>query len=313
MGPVVKILIVDDEWQSDVMTAVQRRLVKENWESHVVQIEQTWSPGEEFETAALFAIEEEEPDAVLLDVRFGEHRDDQFKGLEILHKIVQRHPALPVLMFTQYVQGPNRETTAAATLAQGARVDFVDKLASADEVVLRLRRLIGTTPDTIQVGSNITLDLASKQVFVTRGAEQNPIDQIQHMRFEVLQELVKAWYRRPGELVPYSRLERTFEGENARASLRVRIREIKDAVGKALGVVGTLGFLRFLDIPRNGEVAALGERVFVGHDRGEARLVAEALVCVEDLRLVLWLEKTLGSLSGDFLHGINEKDLALSI
>ena len=34
----------------------------------------------------------------------------------------------------------------------------------------------------------------------------------------------------------YSRLERTFEGDNARASLRVRIREIKDAVGKALGV-----------------------------------------------------------------------------
>jgi DNA-binding response OmpR family regulator len=234
--PGSKILIVDDEWQSDVMTAVQRRFVKENWESHVVKIEQNWSTGEEFETAALFAIEEEEPDAVLLDVRFGEHRDDQFKGLEILHKIVQRHPALPVLMFTQYVQGPNRETTAAATLAQGARVDFVDKLASADEVVLRLRRLIGTTPDTIQVGSNITLDLALKQVFVTRGAEQNPIDQIQHMRFEVLQELVKAWYRRPGELVPYSRLERTFEGENARASLRVRIREIKDAVGKALGV-----------------------------------------------------------------------------
>ena len=45
MRPVAKILIVDDEWQSDVMTAVQRRLVKENWESHVVQIEQSWSAG----------------------------------------------------------------------------------------------------------------------------------------------------------------------------------------------------------------------------------------------------------------------------
>ena len=66
-------------------------------------------------------------------------------------------------------------------------------------MVLRLRRLIGTTPDRIQVGSQITLDLASRQVFVTKGAEQSPIDQIQHMRFEVLQELVKAWYRRPGE------------------------------------------------------------------------------------------------------------------
>ncbi len=32
------------------------------------------------------------------------------------------------------------------------------------------------------------------------------------------------------------RLERYSEGEDARASLRVRIREIKDALGKVLGV-----------------------------------------------------------------------------
>ena len=38
------------------------------------------------------------------------------------------------------------------------------------------------------------------------------------------------------ELVPFSRLERYFEGEEARASLRVRIREIKDSLGKSMGV-----------------------------------------------------------------------------
>ena len=35
-------------------------------------------------------------------------------------------------------------------------------------------------------------------------------------------------------LVPFNKLERYSEGEDTRASLRVRIREIKDALGKAL-------------------------------------------------------------------------------
>ena len=30
------------------------------------------------------------------------------KGLSILQKIVEQHPQLPVLMFTQYVQGPRQ-------------------------------------------------------------------------------------------------------------------------------------------------------------------------------------------------------------
>jgi hypothetical protein len=37
-------------------------------------------------------------------------------------------------------------------------------------------------------------------------------------------------------LVPFSHLERFSGGEDPRASLRVRIREIKDSLGKALGV-----------------------------------------------------------------------------
>ena len=53
------------------------------------------------------------PDGVVLDVRFGEHGSDRFKGLSILQKIVEQHPQLPVLMFTQYVQGPDREIAGA--------------------------------------------------------------------------------------------------------------------------------------------------------------------------------------------------------
>ena len=56
------------------------------------------------------------------------------------------------------------------------------------------------------------------------------------MKFEIFRELAAAWYRSPGELVPFSRLERYSEGEEARASLRVRIREIKVSIGKSLGI-----------------------------------------------------------------------------
>jgi len=103
-----KILIVDDESESAILRAVCRRVEAEGWAALVVQPEPGYSVGEEFEAAALWSIEEDRPDAVLLDVRFGEHRDDQFRGLNILTEIVERWPKLPILMFTQYAQGPDR-------------------------------------------------------------------------------------------------------------------------------------------------------------------------------------------------------------
>ena len=105
-----KILIIDDEWESAIVKAVQRRLEEEGWQTVIVKPQSKWLVGEEFETASIYAIEDERPDGVLLDVRLGEHRDDQFKGLEILRQIVEHYPTLPVLMFTQYAQGPARDT-----------------------------------------------------------------------------------------------------------------------------------------------------------------------------------------------------------
>ena len=230
-----KILIVDDEWESAIVKAVRRRLDQEGWQPVVVQPETQWSLGEEFEAAALYAVEEEQPDGVLLDVRFGDHRDDRFLGLVILRAIVERHPKLPILMFTQYAQGPDRETAVRETLKWNAPVDFIDKLASPEEVVLRLRRLIGTTPDKIPIGDNILLDAGVKVLYVKAGDDVEPASEIQGMKFEILRELAAAWYRSPGELVPFGRLERYSGGEDPRASLRVRIREIKDAIGKASG------------------------------------------------------------------------------
>lgn len=231
-----KILIVDDEWQSSIVRSVRQRLEAEGWQTVVVEPKGRYATGEDFEWATENAIEDESPDGVLLDVRFGEHSDDRFKGLAILRNIVERHPDLPVLMFTQYAQGPSRETAVQGSLKWDARVDFIDKLATPEEVVLRLRRLIGTAPDAISVGDSIVLDAGTRTVRVKSGGVDRIVDEINGMRYEILRELASAWYKSPGELVPFSRLLRYSEGDDPRASLRVRIREIKDALGRALGV-----------------------------------------------------------------------------
>jgi CheY-like chemotaxis protein len=231
-----KILIVDDEWESSIIRAVRRRLEAEGWDTIVIEPEVTFKSGDEFELAALYAAEEEKPDGILLDVRFGEHEDDRFKGLRILRKIVERYPKLPVLMFTQYAQGPERETAVAGSLRWNAHVDFISKLASPEEVVLRFRHLIGTTPEVISIGPRILVDNRARMVYVKVEEESIPVHEIQGMKFEILQKLATAWYRSPGELVPFFSLERYSEGEDARASVRVRIREIKDSLSRTMGL-----------------------------------------------------------------------------
>ena len=63
-SPQKVIVIVDDEWQSAIIKAVQRRLDEEGWRTVVVEPERGWSLGEEFELAALYAIQEDSPDGV---------------------------------------------------------------------------------------------------------------------------------------------------------------------------------------------------------------------------------------------------------
>ena len=230
-----KILIVDDEAGSDLMNSVRRKLDREGFETVVVQPLSKLATGDDFETEALIAIESVRPSAVLLDVRFGDHPDDQFKGLGILGKIIEKAPSLPILMFTQYSRGPHRDTAAAGSLKFSSSVDFIDKLASPDEVALRLRRLIGRTPEHIQIGDEFLVDGGAGIVYAIRDGQRTPIRTVQGMKFSILQELANAWYKSPGELVPFWKLERFSEGEDSRASLRVRVREIKDALGEALG------------------------------------------------------------------------------
>ena len=229
-----KILVVDDEHMSDLMLSVLRRLETDGFRPIVVAPEGPDLTGDDYETQALFSMETERPSAVLLDVRFGEYDSGRFKGLSILKKIVERDSSMPVLMFTQYTQGPYRDTAVNASLSVSASVDFIDKLASPEEVVLRLRRLIGSAPETIKIGSIFEIDTENAAVYVIENGRRDLIREIQGMKLEILNELASAMYRSEGELVPFSRLERFSDGEDSRASLRVRIRELKVSLGRAV-------------------------------------------------------------------------------
>ena len=110
-------------------------------------------------------------------------------------------------------------------------------------MVLRLRRLIGVSPSAIAIGNNILVNKDNRLVYVNKGERFEPVNEIQGMKFEILRELAEAWYRSPGELVSFGRLERYSDGEDPRASLRVRIREIKVALGTSLGVRFSAGEL----------------------------------------------------------------------
>ena len=230
------ILIVDDEATSAIVRAVRRRLEQEGWATRVVSKEEHGS-AEDMGWAALAAIDESLPDGVILDVRLGDYRDEHFKGLDILQRIVSRRPGLPVLMFTQYSRGAERDTVARSALRVNAPVEFIDKLASPEEVALRMRRLVGAEPGVIAIGERIVLDTEAGVVRVRNAAgDLRLVPEVSGRRFEILRELAQAWYRSPGNLVPFDRLERHLEGDDTRASLRVRIREIKVYLGRALGI-----------------------------------------------------------------------------
>lgn len=229
------ILIVDDEATSAIVRAVRRRLEDEGWSTQVVSKEAHGS-ADDMLWAAMTAIDDTAPDGVILDVRLGDYRDDQFKGLDLLKLIVAERPRLPVLMFTQYSQGVERDTVARSALQVEAPVEFIDKLASPEEVALRMRRLVGADPGSITIGSRILMDNDARTVLVIKDDGNTvPVPEVSGRRFDILRELAQAWYRSPGNVVPFDRLERYLEGDDTRASLRVRIREIKVSMGRALG------------------------------------------------------------------------------
>ena len=76
------ILVVDDEWDSPIVGAVIRTLELEGWQTSIIKLQVSDDVGRDFESETLYAIETIQPSGVLLDVRLGEYKDDQFKGLD---------------------------------------------------------------------------------------------------------------------------------------------------------------------------------------------------------------------------------------
>ena len=115
--PLAKILLVEDE--IEVLDAITELLEREGYAvTRAVD-------GEE----ALRRVENERPDLVLLDVRLP-----RVSGLDVLRRLREDHPRVPVVMLT----GLDDEAQARRTLQMGA-VDYIRKpfdLGHLNRVVL---------------------------------------------------------------------------------------------------------------------------------------------------------------------------------
>ena len=62
---------------------------------------------------------------------------------------------------------------------------------------------MGTTPDTIRLGSKISIDTANEMVYVHSDDDMTPIAELHGLRFDILQELASTWYRKPWRACPF--------------------------------------------------------------------------------------------------------------
>lgn len=101
------------------------------------------------------------PDAVLLDVRFGEM---QLFGLDLLQFLSAEHPAIPVIMMTS----SPREELLAECIDRGA-IDYLVKPIRVEILEQLLHRYTGVSPDLWLIGQSEAMEAAVDQV--ARAAE----------------------------------------------------------------------------------------------------------------------------------------------
>jgi two-component system nitrogen regulation response regulator NtrX len=119
------ILIVDDE--ADIRDLVAGILEDEGYEARTAHDSES----------ALAAVEARRPSLILLDIWLQGSRLD---GLEILSLVKQRHPDLPVIIFS----GHGNIETAVSAIKRGA-YDYVEKPFKADRLVLVVDRALETS------------------------------------------------------------------------------------------------------------------------------------------------------------------------
>ncbi len=116
------VLIVDDE--EDIRELVAGILEDENFETRVAADS----------TSALEAITARRPALIVLDIWL---QGSQLDGLELLDKIKDDHPDLPVIM----ISGHGNVETAVSAIKKGA-YDFIEKPFKADHLILTVERAI---------------------------------------------------------------------------------------------------------------------------------------------------------------------------
>jgi two-component system, OmpR family, response regulator len=169
-GNPINVLVVDDEAVLAEMVSMALRY--EGWNIA------TASDG----SAAIAAARNQRPDVVVLDVMLPD-----MSGLDVLHKLREEHPQLPVLLLTAKDAVEDR----IAGLTAGGD-DYVTKPFSIEEVVLRLRALLRRTGvTTVDSGAqlvvgDLVLDEDSHEV--TRAGE--PIS-LTSTEFELLRFMMR--------------------------------------------------------------------------------------------------------------------------
>jgi two-component system OmpR family response regulator len=135
-GQPVTVLVVDDEPVLAEMVSMALRY--EGW--NIV----TAGDG----LSAIASARTERPDVVVLDVMLPD-----MSGLDVLHRLRQENPGLPVLLLTAKDAVEDR----IAGLTAGGD-DYVTKLFSIEEVVLRLRALLRRTGvTTVDSGAQLVV------------------------------------------------------------------------------------------------------------------------------------------------------------
>ncbi|WP_076220939.1 response regulator transcription factor, partial [Mycobacterium avium] len=169
-GNPINVLVVDDEAVLAEMVSMALRY--EGWNIA------TASDG----ASAIAAARNQRPDVVVLDVMLPD-----MSGLDVLHKLREENPQLPVLLLTAKDAVEDR----IAGLTAGGD-DYVTKPFSIEEVVLRLRALLRRTGvTTVDSGAqlvvgDLVLDEDSHEV--TRAGE--PIS-LTSTEFELLRFMMR--------------------------------------------------------------------------------------------------------------------------
>jgi two-component system, OmpR family, response regulator len=169
-GNPINVLVVDDE--SVLAEMVSMALRYEGWNIA------TAGDG----SSAIASARAQRPDVVVLDVMLPD-----MSGLDVLHKLREENPQLPVLLLTAKDAVEDR----IAGLTAGGD-DYVTKPFSIEEVVLRLRALLRRTGvTTVDSGAqlvvgDLVLDEDSHEV--TRGGE--PIS-LTSTEFELLRFMMR--------------------------------------------------------------------------------------------------------------------------